>query len=542
MSTSRRIDQICLGAAIGVILIMFLFLHADKLGVQAVSAVPGYESKLFQTSMVHEIEIIMDNWEDFLAHCTDEEYRACTVIIDGDTYNNVAIRAKGNTSLSQVAAYGNDRYSFKIEFDHYENAKSYHGLDKLCLNNIIQDNTYMKDYLTYQLMHSFGVDAPLCSYVYITVNGEDWGLYVAVEGVEEAFLKRNYGNDYGNLYKPDSMGIGAGFGNGEKPGLDKPQMEGRFEGQQSPDDFAKMDLGESRAENKYPIRESIPYNSKFAGFEKEMDKIGIMANSSDVSLIYTDDEYESYPNIFDNAKTKITDEDKKRLILSLKELNHNENIENIVDIEEVIRYFVIHNFVLNFDSYTGTMVHNYYLYEKDGRLSMIPWDYNLAFGGFMDETDATTLINYPIDTPVSGGTIDTRPMLAWIFNNEEYIRYYHRYFEEFLTNYFDDGELVALIESTEAMISPYVEKDPTKFCSYEDFKKGISTLQEFCILRAESISGQLEGLIPADHAGQEQDDSTLIDGADIVISEMGSMGEGMKMPGLERRNEFEPGK
>lgn len=542
MSTSRRIDQICLGAAIGVILIMFLFLHADKLGVQAVSAVPGYESKLFQTSMVHEIEIMMDNWEDFLAHCIDEEYRACTVIIDGDTYNNVAIRAKGNTSLSQVAAYGNDRYSFKIEFDHYENAKSYHGLDKLCLNNIIQDNTYMKDYLTYQLMYSFGVDAPLCSYVYITVNGEDWGLYVAVEGVEEAFLKRNYGNDYGNLYKPDSMGIGAGFGNGEKPGLDKPQMEGRFEGQQSPDDFAKMDLGGGRAENKYPIHESIPYNSKFAGFEKGLDKIGIMANSSDVSLIYTDDKYESYPNIFDNAKTKITDEDKKRLILSLKELNHNENIENIVDIEEVIRYFVIHNFVLNFDSYTGTMVHNYYLYEKDGRLSMIPWDYNLAFGGFMDETDATTLINYPIDTPVSGGTIDTRPMLAWIFNNEEYIRYYHQYFEEFLTNYFDDGQLVALIESTEAMISPYVEKDPTKFCSYEDFKKGISTLQEFCILRAESISGQLEGLIPADHAGQEQDDSTLIGGADIVISEMGSMGEGMKMPGLERRNEFEPGK
>ena len=542
MSTSRRIDQICLGAAIGVILIMYLFLHADKLGVQAVSAVPGYESKLFQTSMVHEIEIMMDNWEDFLAHCTDEEYRACTVIIDGDTYNNVAIRAKGNTSLSQVAAYGNDRYSFKIEFDHYENAKSYHGLDKLCLNNIIQDNTYMKDYLTYQLMYSFGVDAPLCSYVYITVNGEDWGLYVAVEGVEEAFLKRNYGNDYGNLYKPDSMGIGAGFGNGEKPGLDKLQMEGRFEGQQSPDDFAKMDLGGGRSENKYPIHEYIPYNSKFAGFDKGLDKIGIMANSSDVSLIYTDDKYESYPNIFDNAKTKITDEDKKRLILSLKELNHNENIENIVDIEEVIRYFVIHNFVLNFDSYTGTMVHNYYLYEKDGCLSMIPWDYNLAFGGFMDETDATTLINYPIDTPVSGGTIDTRPMLAWIFNNEEYIRYYHRYFEEFLTNYFDDGQLVALIESTEAMISSYVEKDPTKFCSYEDFKKGISTLQEFCILRAESISGQLEGLIPADHAGQEQDDSTLIGGADIVISEMGSMGEGMKMPGLERRNEFEPGK
>ena len=115
----------------------------------------------------------------------------CTVIIDGDTFRNVAIRAKGNTSLSSVASYGNNRYSFKIEFDHYDNANTYYGLDKICLNNIIQDNTYMKDYLTYQLMLSYDVNAPLCSYTYITVNGEDWGLYLAVEAVEEAFLQRN---------------------------------------------------------------------------------------------------------------------------------------------------------------------------------------------------------------------------------------------------------------------------------------------------------------------------------------------------------------
>ena len=67
-------------------------------------------------------------------------------MIDGEAYKNVAIRAKGNTSLTQVASYGNDRYSFKIEFDHYDDTKTYYGLDKLCLNNIIQDNTYMKDY------------------------------------------------------------------------------------------------------------------------------------------------------------------------------------------------------------------------------------------------------------------------------------------------------------------------------------------------------------------------------------------------------------
>lgn len=48
------------------------------------------------------------------------------------------------------------------------------------------------------------------------LNGEDWGLYLAVESIEEAFLERNYGSDYGELYKPDSMSMGGGRGNGNK--------------------------------------------------------------------------------------------------------------------------------------------------------------------------------------------------------------------------------------------------------------------------------------------------------------------------------------
>ena len=144
----------------------------------------------------------------------------------GLVYENVAIRGKGNTSLTQVEQYGNSRYSFKVEFDHYDNALSYYGLDKLSLNNLIQDNTMLKDYLCYQLMGSFGVDAPLCSFVYITVNGEDWGLYLAVEGVEESFLQRNYGSGYGELYKPDSQSMGGG--RPRRPGGRLPRAGGLF--------------------------------------------------------------------------------------------------------------------------------------------------------------------------------------------------------------------------------------------------------------------------------------------------------------------------
>ena len=191
MSTHKDIDKICAVVLVLTLVITFLFMKGSALGIGAMSKEIGYENRLFDTSRVHTIDIAMDNWDSFIETCENEEYAVCDVVIDGEPYKNVGIRAKGNTSLSQVSAMNSDRYSFKIEFERYDSTKSYHGLDKLCLNNLIQDTTFMKDYLTYQLMGSFGVDAPLCSYVYITVNGENWGLYLAVEGVEESFLKRN---------------------------------------------------------------------------------------------------------------------------------------------------------------------------------------------------------------------------------------------------------------------------------------------------------------------------------------------------------------
>lgn len=513
MSTHKHLDAIC-----GIILVCTLiltasFMSAESLGVQKAETVMGYENRLFDTSTVHTIDIVMDDWEGFLETCTSEEYTSCTVVIDGKAYKNVAIRAKGNTSLTQVKSYGNDRYSFKIEFDHYDSSKTYYGLDKLCLNNIIQDNTYLKDYLTYQLMGQFGVAAPLCSFVNITVNGETWGLYLAVEGIEEAFVQRNYGVDYGKLYKPDNMSMGGGRGNGREFNMED------WKG-----------FGESTDDTTEDIRQTRE-GGRFAG-DRDQEGItpGGSMGSDDVSLIYSGDSYDNYSNIFDNAKTKISDTDKERLIEAIKKINENTDLENAVDIEAVIRYFVVHNFVLNFDSYTGSMIHNYYLYEKDGMLSMIPWDYNLAFGGFQSAGGASNLVNYPIDSPVSGGTIDSRPMLAWIFNNEQYTEQYHALFDEFIADFFESGLFSNMIDSLKEMLAPYVENDPTKFCSYDEFITGIDTLKEFCLLRAESIRGQLNGEIGSTSETQIQ--STLISADGITISAMGSMNQSMGGGGM----------
>lgn len=563
MSTHKQIDRICCGVLLLVLLLTIVFMNAGKLGVQAVSSALGYESRLFDTSMVHTIEIEMEDWDSFLEGCTDEEYVSCSLVIDQEACKNVAIRAKGNTSLTSVASYGNNRYSFKVEFDHYDQSNTYYGLDKLCLNNIIQDNTYMKDYVTYQMMSGFGVDSPLCSYVYLTVNGEDFGLYLAVEGVEESFLERNYGRDYGELYKPDSMSMGGGRGNGagfnpgiledaENQQMDSGNAEEGAVNQQGNSDNAQ-ETGNQQGNPEIPGNKLPERNMEIAEGEMPPGGIGMSGegmppggmetgkgpggpggmsmDSDDVSLIYTDDEYDSYSNIFDNAKTEISDSDKDRLIDALKKLNEGKNIDTVVDIEEVIRYFTVHNFVCNFDSYTGSMIHNYYLYEKDGQLSMIPWDYNLAFGGFESGTDAEGLVNYSIDSPVSGGTVESRPMLAWIFADEEYTELYHQYFAEFIEQYFTSGEFEQMIDAVSEMIAPYVEKDPTKFCTYEEFQEGVSTLKSFCVLRAESIEGQLDGTIssmeaagPAVSEEPQTEDTEAVEAASLSIEAMGTMG------------------
>lgn len=513
MSTHKNFDRICCIVLAVTIVITVLFMCGEKLGITSTARAMGYETKLFDTSKVHTINIVIDDWDSFLKTCTDEEYTSCAVVIDNEAYKNVAIRAKGNTSLTQVKSYGNNRYSFKIEFDHYDSTKSYHGLDKLCLNNIIQDNTYMKDYLCYRMMSEFGVDSPLCSYVYITVNGEDWGLYLAVEGIEDSFLQRSYGNDVGELYKPDSQSMGGGRGNGGNFKMSEFNAE-QDDPTDTPDSTKSSTSGQPQGTP--PSKpDGEPGGNGGMG--------GGVNGSDDVSLIYSDDEYSSYQNIFDNAKTDISDSDKDRLIASLKKLNNNEDISDVVDVEEVIRYFVVHNFVCNFDSYTGSMIHNYYLYEKDGQMSMIPWDYNLAFGGFQGAQNASALVNYPIDTPVSGGTVDSRPMLAWIFASDEYTEEYHELFSEFIGKYFDSDYIPNLIDSTKEMIAEYVEKDPTKFCTYEEFESGVTALKEFCTLRAESISGQLDGTIPSTSDGQTADSSSLIKADDLNISDMGTM-------------------
>jgi spore coat protein CotH len=554
MSKHKYTNVVCIAVVVVVLVITVAFMYSPNLGVTVAHTQPEYASALFSTDKVHTIDIQVkdSDWDAMIENAQAEEYIQATVIIDGEEVSGVGLRPKGNSSLSMIASSDSDRYSFKIEFDHYSNKINYHGLDKLALNNIAQDNTYMKDYVSYQMMNEMGADAPLSSFIWVTVNGEDWGLYLAAEAIEESFAQRVYGNDFGEIYKPDSMdmndrGEAGGFGDGR--GENGENAEGGFPGR-GQRNFDGENGEMPRIPNVGGENGEMPDFGNMPGIggeNGEMPNIGggrggMFGGGGATSLVYTDDDPDSYAAIFDGAAFKTSDADKTRLIASLKQLNEGENIEQVINVDEVIRYFVVHNFVLNSDSYTGSMIHNYYLSEKNGQLSMIAWDYNLAFGGMggmgrmggggnnaQTATDtsattdqATTLVNYPIDTPLLSGSMEDKPMIAWIFNNEEYLEKYHEIYAEYM-EYFSSGKFAEMYDNAISLISPYVEKDPTAFCTYEDFQKGSSALRDFCLLRAESIIDQLDGTIAATSDGQTATShANFVDASSIDLESMGS--------------------
>lgn len=459
----------------------------------------GYVAEMDKnTVMTVEITVDPDVWQEMLDNAGEEEYVPADITINGVTVENVGIRPKGNSSLRSVVGDDTtDRYSFKIKFDKYEYDQTWLGLDKLVLNNMYSDATYMKEYLSYDIMSAIGVDTSLYAYAAITVNGETWGLYFALEDVEYSYLERIKDGE-GEIYKPDTMGDMGGGGARPEGGGQRPEGE-------------PAQGGEARQ-----TREAGGNGGNGGGGR---GGFGGMTNSG-VALLYTDDDEASYAAIFDNEKTKTDSEDHQRVIEAIQHLNAGEDLETYVDVDQMLRYIAGHTVVVNLDSYSSGMAHNYLLYENDGQLSMIPWDYNEALGG-MQSRDGTSVINFPIDTPVSGVSMEDRPMFSKLLEVPEYLAQYHTYMQELVDTYFADDGFAAKVDELDAMISAYVEDDPTAFYTYEEYRTAIETLKELGTLRGESIQGQLDGTIPSTTEGQEAEPEKLIDGSSITLSDMG---------------------
>ncbi|MBK8258930.1 MAG: CotH kinase family protein [Polyangiaceae bacterium] len=112
---------------------------------------------------------------------------------------NSGIRLKGKygsfRTLDQKAA-------FLLKFDAYENKQELLGIEKLALNNMVQDPSMIHEQIAFDLFRAAGAPAPRSSYARVFVNNELYGLYSTVEVIDNSeFLNNWFGDDNGNLYE-----------------------------------------------------------------------------------------------------------------------------------------------------------------------------------------------------------------------------------------------------------------------------------------------------------------------------------------------------
>lgn len=564
--TVDRIAAIAMVCAVVVVSVMYI------LGKMAtvhgtVKSTPDYAEKIFGADVI-SIEIIADaeDWQQMLDNAMAEEFIMADVVVNGTKFQNVGVRPKGNSSLSQVAQSDSDRYSFRLQFDQYIKGQTCFGLESFVVNNMLGDNSYMKEYISYDLMREIGVEAPYFGFADIQVNGKDQGLYLAVELYNDSYEQRVFGDTAGMLYNVKSMEMKGDNGNLTKAGNNQaaPQNRGgqapqfgvnnQAPSQESisssaPDAVGSATIkdGATDSSGKPPQGSMMPNgalaqgdpssqtpdegaapttlgDNQQGGIPRQGNGMGGRGNTGG-SLAYTDDNSSSYSAIFGNAVGKSKESDYQRVITALKALSEGRELEEYFDVDQILRYLAAHTIVVNLDSYSSSMAQNYYLYEREGQVTILPWDYNFAWGAFQSR-DASPVINFPINTPVSGIEMSSRPLLDKLFANQGYLENYHAYLQELIDGYFTDGKFEAKVQQLSDLISPYVEKDPTAFCSYTQYQTAVEGLIQLGNLRAQSVQGQLDGTVPSTTAEQAANPDKLISAGDLNLSSLGNMGGG----------------
>jgi len=181
----------------------------------------------------------------------------------------------------------------------------------------------------------------------------------------------------------------------------------------------------------------------------------------------------------DENKTKL-----KNFIQTLNDMPDGEkgDIESVLDVDSALQYIAGNMVFGNYDSYSGDKGHNYMLYgDADGKFTVVPWDFNMSFNGYSggggrgtatgSTTTNTNATNVSVDAPVLGISMENVPMINNLLAVPEYKEKYLGYVNE-LTDYMEG--IQNRITDLADIIRPYIEADPTKFYTTEQFESNIA--------------------------------------------------------------------
>lgn len=189
------------------------------------------QSAFYDNDEIQTIKIYFDqpNWDyllDSLYVQGDEERLLAKVSINGEDFDSVGVRYKGFSSVSVDRA----KNPFNIKLD-YIKKQSYNDIDKLKLSNVIQDPSFVREVLSYEIARKY-MPASEANFAKVYINDVYWGIYTNVESVNKEFLRKNFGSNESPFFKanPESLDLnGENCNLSNSLGSDSMAYVGRYE-------------------------------------------------------------------------------------------------------------------------------------------------------------------------------------------------------------------------------------------------------------------------------------------------------------------------
>ncbi|MBL7795874.1 MAG: CotH kinase family protein [Saprospiraceae bacterium] len=364
------------------------------------------------------LELPYPDWDtklDSLKTVNPESRLSGTAFVNGTRYDSVGVRYKGNSSYFRSRKDTSRKLPINVKLNYRLREQQLKGgQNTLKLSNAFLDPSFVRDPLAYSVIRRY-MPAPACNFAKVFINKDFYGLYVNTESIDEVFIKKHFGTTAGFLVKCD------------------------------PDNWKRV-----RSQSGCPKGENA-------------------------SLMYLNDSpgcYDAFYEVDDPASWK-------PLINLVKILNKEpEKIESVLNIDQTLWMHALNNVIVNLDSYTGSLSHNYYLWiDSTGVAHPLIWDLNMAFGGwrrdfsFNSMTDLE-LIEY---SPLAEFSNAKRPLISKLLRTPLYRKMYLAHIKTIVTDFLSSGQWLTESEAMMKEIDPWVKKDSLKLYSYEHFKNALDS-------------------------------------------------------------------
>ena len=166
-----------------------------------VKIIIAQEDNLYEETTLRTLNLTFnqpDFWQQLIDNKEQEIYISADLEVDSVIYPNVGVRFRGNSSYFGIGE--SLKKPFKIKLDEFVPGQELYGYETINLNNAFRDPTFLRETLSYSIFRDY-MPAPKANYILLTINGENWGVYVNVQQINKDFLREWFLDDDGNRYK-----------------------------------------------------------------------------------------------------------------------------------------------------------------------------------------------------------------------------------------------------------------------------------------------------------------------------------------------------